>query len=157
MPTKLEPSNITNNSVELLYKFIERWKMLIWNPVFIWFQSFVFETAWLSFFQVTITWKTTKCANTCLNFRQKHDSQVVINFNQFHSPLESCQKWNLSPFKYARLRVQIQSSIQKYGWGFIYINKNLFKLFNIYISSFWAHFNFVFTSWYFMQDFYVHI
>ena len=90
---------ITNTNVELFHKFIERWKMLIWNPVFIWFQSFVFETAWLSFFQVTITWKTTKCANTCLNFRQKHDSQVVINFNQFHSPLESCQEWNLSPFQ----------------------------------------------------------
>ena len=50
-------------------------------------------------FQVTITSKTAKCANTCLHFRQKHDSQVVINFNQFHSPLESCQDWNLSPFQ----------------------------------------------------------
>ena len=71
---------------------------LIWNPVFIWFSHLFLRLLDWAFFHVTITWKTAKCANMCQRFRQKHDSQIVINFNQFHSPLESCQEWNLSLF-----------------------------------------------------------
>ena len=122
-------------------------KMLIWNPVFIWFQSFVFETAWLSFFQVTITWKTTKCANTCLNLRQKHDSQVVINFNQFHSPLESCQEWNLSPFQVCTI-ASTDPIFNSKEWLRIYLPKQkLVQAFQhihfILLSSFQFRFYFI--------------
>ena len=74
---------------------IHWWKILIWNPVFIWFQSFVFESSWLS--SSCYNNKKTQCANTCpWYFRQ---TRVVINFNQFHCPLESCHEWNLSQVK----------------------------------------------------------
>ena len=64
------------------------------NPVFIWFQSFVFETSWLSSSCYNNKKNYKMCEHVSMIFQtQKHIRvAVVINFNQFHSPLESCHE-----------------------------------------------------------------